>query len=104
MFKTIAMLSILGTTLCVQSNALVVVENPVVEWNRNLLQIVRTRGAQPETIHSTRSFAIMHVAMYDAVNTIHRTHETYIPHRLKTSGNESIDAAAIGAAFQVLAR
>jgi hypothetical protein len=35
--------------------------------NRTLLRIVRTSGAQPATIHLTRSFAIMHAAVYDAV-------------------------------------
>src|SRR5690242_2455300 len=39
----------------------------VVQWNRTLLVIVRTPGAQPATIHPTRSFAIMHAAIYDAV-------------------------------------
>ena len=29
--------------------------NPVVQWNRTLLVIVRTPGAQPATIHPTRS-------------------------------------------------
>ena len=48
--------------------------NPVVQWNRILLEIVRTPGAQPATIHPTRSFAIMHAAIYDAVNAIDRTH------------------------------
>ena len=33
--------------------------NPVIEWNRTLLVILRTAGAQPPTIHSTRSFAIL---------------------------------------------
>src|SRR5437867_263937 len=33
--------------------------NPVVQWNKNLLVIVRTPGAQPTTIHPTRSFALM---------------------------------------------
>ena len=46
----------------------------VVQWNRILLSIVRTPGAQPATIHPTRSFAIMHAAIYDAVNAIDRTH------------------------------
>src|SRR6266568_5190974 len=32
--------------------------NAVIEWNRTLLAIVRTPGAQPATIHSTRNFAI----------------------------------------------
>ncbi|MGF7235536.1 MAG: vanadium-dependent haloperoxidase [Frankia sp.] len=39
----------------------------VLDWNRALLKIVRTPGAQPATIHPTRSFAIMHAAIYDAV-------------------------------------
>ena len=52
--------------------------NPVVQWNRNLLSIVRTPGAQPATIHPTRSFAIMHAAIYDAVNAIDRTHALYL--------------------------
>ncbi len=39
---------------------------PVVQWNRNLLAMVRTAGAQPPTVHPTRSFAIMHAAIYDA--------------------------------------
>ena len=38
--------------------------NAVIEWNRTLLAIVRTPGAQPATIHSTRNFAILHGAIY----------------------------------------
>src|SRR5258708_12090717 len=52
--------------------------NPVVQWNRTLLLIVRTPGAQPSTVHPTRSFAIMHAAIYDAVNAIDRTHRPYL--------------------------
>jgi PAP2 superfamily len=44
--------------------------NPVIEWNRTLLVIVRTAGAQPPTVHSTRSFAILHAAIFDTVNNI----------------------------------
>src|SRR5580765_6765011 len=51
--------------------------NPVIEWNRTLLQIVRTPGAQPPTIHSTRNFAILHIAIFDAVNSIDRTFKPY---------------------------
>jgi hypothetical protein len=47
--------------------------DPVLQWNRTLLVIVRTPGAQPATVHPTRSFAIMHGAIYDAVNAIART-------------------------------
>src|SRR5579883_2362513 len=52
--------------------------NPVLQWNKALLVIVRTHGAQPATIHPTRSFAIMHAAIYDAVNAIDETHEPYL--------------------------
>ena len=44
--------------------------NPVIEWNRTLLVILRTAGAQPPTIHSTRSFAILHASIFDAVDNI----------------------------------
>jgi membrane-associated phospholipid phosphatase len=45
----------------------------VVDWNKTLVKIVNTPGAQPATIHPTRSFAILHVAIYDAVvSTTHR--------------------------------
>jgi len=52
--------------------------NPVVQWNQTLLVIVRTPGAQSATIHPTRSFAMMHAAIYDAVNSIDRTHSPYL--------------------------
>lgn len=39
----------------------------ILEWNAALLRIVRTAGAQPVTVHPTRSFAILHAAMHDAV-------------------------------------
>jgi hypothetical protein len=44
--------------------------NPVVQWSRNLVSILRTPGAQPGTIHPTRSFPIMHAAIYDAINAM----------------------------------
>jgi hypothetical protein len=52
--------------------------NPVVQWNRVLLTIVRTPGAQPVTVHPTRSFAVVHAAIYDAVNSIDRRHRRYL--------------------------
>src|SRR4029077_12211135 len=38
------------------------------QWNSALPVVVGTPGAQPATIHATRNFAIMHSAIYDAVN------------------------------------
>jgi membrane-associated phospholipid phosphatase len=51
---------------------------PVIDWNRTLLSIVRTPGAQPATIHSTRSFALLHAAIYDAVDAVDRSHDPYL--------------------------
>jgi hypothetical protein len=76
--------------------------NPVLQWNRILLVIVRTPGAQPATIHPTRSFAIMHAAIYDAVNAIDRTHRPYLAHLTDASKFASQDAAAGAAAHDVL--
>src|SRR6476660_9749105 len=44
--------------------------NAVIEWNRTLLAIVRTKTPQPlqpPTIHATRAFAMLHLGIYDAV-------------------------------------
>jgi hypothetical protein len=76
--------------------------NPVILWNRTLLTIVRTPGAQPATVHATRSFAIMHAAVYDAVNSIDRSHAPYLVELSGASPNASQDAAADQAAHDVL--
>jgi hypothetical protein len=76
--------------------------NQVLQWNRTLLVIVRTPGAQPATVHPTRSFAIMHAAIYDAVNAIDGTHTPYLVHFTDVSRSASQDAAAAVAAHEVL--
>jgi membrane-associated phospholipid phosphatase len=76
--------------------------NPVVEWNRTLLVIVRTPGAQSPTVHPTRSFAMMHAAIYDAVNSIDRTHKPYLAQIAHVSRSASEAAAADAAAHDVL--
>jgi hypothetical protein len=76
--------------------------DPVVEWNRTLLVIVRTPGVQPATVHSTRSFAILHAAIYDAVNNIDRTHRPYLVRFAGVSREASEAAAADAAAHDVL--
>jgi membrane-associated phospholipid phosphatase len=76
--------------------------NPVIEWNRTLLAIVRTAGAQPPTIHSTRSFAILHATVYDAVNNIDGIFNPYLVHLPDVSRRASRPAAADQAAHDVL--
>lgn len=101
MIRTLLALIFAGAGLQAQSPA-VLSTSPVVQWNRNLLAIVRTPGVQPSSIHPTRSFAIMHAAIYDAVNAIDRTHQ---PYRISVAGmpsDASQDASAAAAAHEVL--
>jgi hypothetical protein len=77
--------------------------DPVVQWSRALLVIVRTPGAQPATVHPTRSFAIMHAAIYDAVNAIDRKHRPYLVRLSSVPRDASQEAAAAAAAHEVLA-
>jgi PAP2 superfamily len=76
--------------------------NPVVQWNRTLLVIVRTPGAQSPTVHPTRSFAIMHSAIYDAVNAIDGKHRPYLVRLTSVPRDASQEAAAAAAAHEVL--
>jgi hypothetical protein len=76
--------------------------NPVIEWNRTLLTIVRTAGAQPTTIHSTRNFAILHAAIFDAVNNIEPKFSPYLVRLSDVPRSASTTAAADQAAHDVL--
>ena len=76
--------------------------NAVIEWNRTLLAIVRTPGAQPATIHSTRNFAILHAAIYDAVNNIEPKFSSYLVRLPDVPRSASKIAAANEAAHDVL--
>ena len=74
----------------------------VIEWNRELLSIVRTPGAQPPTVHATRSFAILHAAIYDAIVSITRDAPPYLVTTAAPAGARP-DAAAAVAGHDVLA-
>ena len=75
----------------------------VIQWNRILLGILRTPGAQPATVHPTRSMAILHAAVYDAVNAIAKTNAPYLVD-LGAPRHASEPAAAAAAAHAVLVR
>jgi hypothetical protein len=78
-------------------------ENVVLQWNRVLQETIATPGQHPATIFQTRPYAMMHAAIYDAVNSIDGTHTPYIAN-VPRSGNPlaSQDAAAAQAAHDVL--
>lgn len=72
----------------------------VIQWNRTLLQVLQTPGAQPATVHPTRSMAIVHLAIYDAVNAIVGAHAPYLA--LPAPHSASPEAAAAAAAHSTL--
>src|SRR4029077_13079788 len=73
----------------------------VVDWNRELITILGTPGAQPATVHPTRSFAILQAAEYDAVTSITRAAPSY-RFRVPAPRGARPDAAADQAAHDVL--
>jgi hypothetical protein len=73
----------------------------VVDWNRELLQIVQTPGAQPATVHPTRSFALLQTAIYDAVASITRNGAPVLV-SVDAPGGARPDAAAAAAGHAVL--
>ena len=77
-------------------------ENVVLQWNRVLRETVLTPGQQPPTVMPVRSYAMMHAAMFDAVNSIDGTHTPYLTD-VPGTPNASIEAAAAQAAHDVLA-
>ena len=83
------------------ANLPVAQEDVILQWNRVLMETVRTPGQQPATIMPVRSYAIMHAAMFDAVNSIDGSHTPYLI-EVPGSQNASIEAAAAQAAHDVL--
>jgi membrane-associated phospholipid phosphatase len=73
-----------------------------VAWNQELLHIVQTPGAQPATIHPTRSFAILQAAIYDSVVSITKDDRPYIV-SVRAARGARVDAAAAQAGHDTLA-
>ena len=77
-------------------------EDVVLQWNRVLKETVSTPGQQPATIMPLRSYAMMHAAMFDAVNSIDGSYSAYQTD-VPGGKNASLEAAAAKAARDVLA-
>jgi hypothetical protein len=71
----------------------------IIDWNNVLLDAIRMNSLGPQP--STRIIASMNTAMYDAVNSIARTHEPYHVNMTAVPGT-SREAAAAQAAHRVL--
>src|SRR4051794_30376605 len=71
----------------------------VLHWNEVLVQSL---ASQPPRVPLARNMALVHVAMFDAVNAIDRTYEPYYAH-VHASHGASLEAAAAQAAHDTLA-
>src|SRR5437868_1840748 len=71
----------------------------VTDWNTSDLDAIRSGHSPPP--NDSRSLAILHVSIYDAVNGITRTHEPYLV-QSSASASASLEAAASAAAHKAL--
>jgi hypothetical protein len=71
----------------------------VTDWNNAALDAIRAGNTNPPI--ASRSLAILHASIYDAVNGIARTHEPYLV-QSAVSASASRDAAASAAAHAAL--
>ena len=77
-------------------------EDVILQWNRVLKETVSTPGLHPATIMPVRSYAMMHAAMFDAVNSIDGGYTPYLT-EVPGTKHASLEAAAAQAAHDVLA-
>ena len=89
------------TAWALNNNLPFVQEDVILQWSPVLMEPFRTPGQQPATIMPVRSYAIMHAAMFDAVNSIDGSYASYLTD-VPGSQNASIEAAAAQAAHDVL--
>ena len=73
----------------------------VIEWNRILQSTLGIPGALPPTIFVTRPYAILHVAMFDALNSIDYNYRQYAV-RATVAGSPAREVAAAQAARDVM--
>lgn len=73
----------------------------IVTWNEHAAESLKTHDGYPDPLPASRLFAMVHVAMHDAVsNTASRRYAAYATHSLDTWAHPV--AAAASAAYHVL--
>jgi hypothetical protein len=73
----------------------------VIRWNQELQKVLLAPGAQPASIHPTRTLALTQIAVYDAVNGIDGGGDSLLVH-VRGPRSASADAAAAAAARTAL--
>jgi hypothetical protein len=99
LFKSTLFIAYIATISLASSVAVPARADGVTDWNNAALDAIRAGRTAPPI--ASRSLAILHVSIYDAVNGITRTHEKYlVPSAVPASASE--EAAASAAAHKAL--
>lgn len=72
--------------------------DPVLDWDALMMNAIRADNTGPTL--STRNLAILHTAIYDAVNSVARTHQAY-RFQLDSPPATSMEAAAVAAGHTI---
>ena len=92
---------ILMVSICLPQRALAQSADTVLEWNRILVATLGTPGALEPTVFFTRPLALMHVAVFDAINSFDRVYTPYLDF-VDVPAGASRDAAVAQAAHDAL--
>jgi len=71
----------------------------VTDWNNCTLDIIKITGSPPTL--STHALAMVHIAVYDAVNTIYQSYDPYYTD-IDVQTDVSPEASAASAAYEIL--
>jgi hypothetical protein len=66
----------------------------IIEWNRQLMMTLATPGATQPTVFFTRGPALMHVAVFEALNSFDRTYTPYLGYIDVPAGASRVAAVA----------
>ena len=77
--------------------------DPVIEWNDVLIDALRADTTMPGPGWASRNGAIVHAAIFDAVNSIDGSYEPFLVDA-DVSKNLPLDAAVAGAGWRVLSK
>jgi len=99
LFKSTLFIAYIATINLVSSIGIPANADVVTDWNNAALDAIRAGRTAPPI--ASRNLAILHASIYDAVNGIDRTHESYlVPSAVPASASRP--AAASAAAHQAL--
>jgi hypothetical protein len=75
--------------------------DPVLDWNQVLIDTIRNDSTLPGPTWGSRNMAMVHAAIFDAMNSVARAYQPYLVDVVAEPGTNA-DAAAVQAAYRVL--